>query len=69
MMRRPKYLILISVLITCVVLAPPPPAVIGAGDAVQRFSMVVGANYGGPGRPRLRYAVSDARAIDRKSVG
>lgn len=65
MMRRPKYLILISVLIPCVVLAPPPPAVIGAGDAVQRFSMVVGANYGGPGRPRLRYAVSDARAILR----
>ncbi len=42
-----------------------PPAAPGANDAVQRFSMVVGANYGGPARPRLRYAVSDARAVLR----
>ncbi len=37
-----------------------------AGEAAgiaRRLSLVVGANDGGPGRQRLRYAVSDARAV------
>lgn len=31
-----------------------------AAQPLQRFALVVGANDGGPDRPRLRYAVSDA---------
>ena len=31
--------------------------------AVRRLALVIGANNGGPGRERLRYAVSDARAV------
>ena len=32
-------------------------------DAIRRLSLVIGANNGGPGREKLRYAVSDARAM------
>lgn len=32
---------------------------------VRRFALLVGVNDGGPGRPRLRYAASDARAFGR----
>jgi hypothetical protein len=32
-------------------------------SALRRLSLVIGANYGGPGRARLRYAVSDAKAM------
>ena len=31
--------------------------------AMRRLSLVIGANYGGPGRARLRYAVADAKAM------
>ncbi len=31
--------------------------------SMRRFSLVIGANDGGPGRERLRYAVSDAKAV------
>lgn len=34
-------------------------------NLIRRFILVVGANDGGPGRVKLRYAVSDARAILR----
>jgi hypothetical protein len=33
------------------------------GYEIKRFAMIVGANYGGPSRVRLRYAVSDARSV------
>ena len=29
-------------------------------DTLRRYTLVVGANFGGDDRPRLRYAVSDA---------
>ncbi len=58
-MRRPALLFPIILIATLAL----PPAAPGASDAVQRFSMVVGANYGGPTRPSLRYAVSDARTV------
>ena len=32
-------------------------------DTIRRFTLVVGSNYGGKGRERLRYAVSDARSM------
>lgn len=35
------------------------------GTSLQRFALVAGANDGGPGHERLRYAGSDARAMAR----
>jgi hypothetical protein len=32
-------------------------------DTVRRLSLIIGANNGGPGRDKLRYAVTDARAM------
>ncbi len=32
-------------------------------ESIRRLALVIGANNGGPGRERLRYAVSDARAM------
>ena len=40
--------------------AQPPSA---AETTLRRFVLAVGANYGGPERPTLRYAVSDARTF------
>jgi hypothetical protein len=36
-----------------------------AAGGVHRFALVAGANYGGPDRPALEYAVSDARHFAR----
>ncbi len=36
-----------------------------ASAAIRRYALVVGANDGGPGRPTLRYAVSDAKSFAR----
>ncbi len=36
-----------------------------AAASVQRFTLVIGANYGGAERPRLQYAVSDAERFAR----
>lgn len=42
------------------------PAAPGPGqDALRRFALVAGANDGGPGRVKLRYAASDAQAMAR----
>jgi hypothetical protein len=48
-----------------VMLVPP---VTYADARVQRFTLVVGANYGGAERPRLQYAVSDAERFARVLV-
>jgi hypothetical protein len=53
--------------------APPPPAAAGPASSpaptsavrLRRFALFIGVNDGGPGRQRLRYAVSDARSISR----
>jgi hypothetical protein len=34
-------------------------------DTIRRLALVIGANNGGPGREKLRYAVSDAKAMIR----
>ncbi len=34
-------------------------------NVIRRLALVIGANDGGPGRERLRYAVSDAKAVIR----
>ncbi len=58
-------------LIACVaavtMLAGLPPTAAGAG-VVQRYLLVARANYGGPDRPRLQYAVSDAERFARVLV-
>lgn len=36
-----------------------------AAEATRRVALLVGANDGGPDRPRLRYATEDARAMGR----
>ncbi len=60
------------VLACALLLAAAVPAR-GAQDlpagARRRFSLVVGANDGGPVRERLRYAVSDAKAVIRVLEG
>jgi hypothetical protein len=50
-------LIAAASLIMALVLHAPP------GKGVTRFALLAGADDGGPTRPRLRYAVSDARAV------
>ena len=45
-------------------LAAPPPA----AATLQRFTLIVGANSGGAGRPQLQYAVSDAERFARVLV-
>ncbi len=44
------------------------PHVARADARVQRFTLVVGANYGGAERPRLQYAVTDAERFARVLV-
>ncbi len=39
-----------------------------AGAPVQRFTLIIGANSGGAGRPQLQYAVSDAERFARVLV-
>ena len=43
--------------------ALPVPDATAAG--IQRFALIAGANFGGQARPRLKYAVSDARHFNR----
>lgn len=45
------------------------PSVVAAGEGrVQRFTLVIGANFGGAERPRLQYAVADAERFARVLV-
>lgn len=52
-----------GLLITFGLFSLPAPALAAGG--VHRFALVAGANYGGPDRPALEYAVSDARRFAR----
>ena len=55
----------------CVALAlaaGPGASRAAAAAPVQRFTLVIGANYGGAERPRLQYAVSDAERFARVLV-
>jgi hypothetical protein len=44
-----------------------PPASFAAGP-LQRFALIVGANFGGRDRPRLQYAIADAERFARVMV-
>jgi hypothetical protein len=44
------------------------PETVSAGAQVQRFTLVIGANFGGVERPQLQYAVSDAERFARVLV-
>ena len=39
-----------------------------AAAPVQRFTLIIGANSGGAGRPQLQYAISDAERVARVLV-
>ena len=58
---KTKVISILSIIIfagsVAVYTAPP------GKDTILRFTLVVGSNYGGKGRERLRYAVSDARSM------
>jgi len=43
--------------------AQSQPVPVTGPSAIRRFALVMGENAGGPGRGRLRYAVSDARSF------
>lgn len=50
------------------VLALVAPSTASADGRVQRFTLVIGANFGGTERPRLQYAVTDAERFARALV-
>src|SRR5205085_179603 len=55
-------------LLFCLLLLPALASAAPAPDAassqpVRRFALLVGVNDGGPGRAKLRYAVTDARSF------
>ncbi len=54
----PTTLLSLSLLVTSLAQAPAPAT--SATGILQRFTLVIGANFGGADRPMLRYAVSDA---------
>lgn len=64
-----KTRIILTALLFMAMLIMPLSAARKGEDAVTRFSLIVGSNYGGTGRPRLRYAVSDARSVMRVLTG
>jgi Caspase domain len=60
-MRR-SSLALLSVVMATFTAAP------ASAGSLSRYTLIVGANNGGPDRPRLRYAVSDAERFARVMV-
>ena len=58
---------LLTACVSLVALAILPDTALATG-VVQRYLLVAGANYGGPDRPRLQYAVSDAERFARVLV-
>jgi hypothetical protein len=57
---------LCAVLVSSGLAVLPEPA--HAAGGVQRYALVAGANYGGPDRPTLQYAISDAERFARLLV-
>ena len=54
---------MLPIALVALLAAPPPVAA-----PLQRFTLIVGANSGGAGRPQLQYAVSDAERFARVLV-
>jgi hypothetical protein len=54
-------------LLSFVAVAATPPASFAAAP-LQRFALIVGANFGGRDRPRLQYAIADAERFARVMV-
>jgi Caspase domain len=64
---RQKYRIsnlrrVVFLLLACIMAAFYVP-LFSKDDGILRYTLAAGANYGGPGRETLRYAVSDAKAF------
>lgn len=51
--------------ILLLVISMPATDLVGKSGKTRRYSIIIGANNGGPGRERLRYAVSDARSLKK----
>ena len=66
-MTTPRPLFLASLLASFAAAIPAQAAPAPAADGVRirRFALMIGVNDGGPSRPRLRYATSDARSMAR----
>ncbi|MBN1898395.1 MAG: caspase family protein [Spirochaetes bacterium] len=52
-------------LIVLLILANFLPIRISGSVSLRRLAIFVGANYGGPDRKKLKYAISDAREVER----
>ena len=60
----PRNALALLLLVLLAMAAAPLAGDQGTGnEAIRRLALVIGANDGGPGRERLRYAVSDAKAM------
>jgi len=44
------------------------PTTAWCAGPLQRYAIVIGANFGGSGRPQLQYAISDAEHFARVMV-
>ncbi|MCA9665380.1 MAG: caspase family protein [Myxococcales bacterium] len=63
MNRTTTTLLALAALLATSIYKPAPASAAAAPRTTTRFALVVGANDGGKGRVRLRYALSDARAM------
>ncbi|HVT08175.1 MAG TPA: caspase family protein [Polyangia bacterium] len=60
--------LLTSLAITALIATAVPPRAAAAGAPsarLHRYALLIGVADGGPGRPRLRYAATDAQAVGR----
>ena len=64
-MTRPVLALAVVLLAGGVSAEDVPRAELAQPGAVRRLAIVAGANDGGPSRPRLRYAISDAERVAR----
>ncbi|WP_163999323.1 caspase family protein [Pyxidicoccus caerfyrddinensis] len=55
--------LLFSLLLLPALASAAPASNAGSSQPVRRFALLVGVNDGGPGRAKLRYAVTDARSF------
>jgi len=59
-MKRKKLIFYI-----CIILLLAGGTLAAKSQQTRRYSIIIGANQGGPGRVKLKYAVSDARSLQR----
>jgi Caspase domain len=65
MKKRVIYIVIVVLILTCLDLSGQESKTTPKDTALQRFAMLVGANDGGKERVKLKYAVSDAKAVSK----